>query len=71
MKYYESFDSRFVFGRVEDMFKWAGLYDLIRRSLEDELFDVGLFFLLIEEFVIVRIFYFFSVVLFLLIYIIE
>ncbi|KAJ8447172.1 hypothetical protein Cgig2_022901 [Carnegiea gigantea] len=53
LKYYESFDTRPVFGRVEDMLKWSGLYNLTRRSLKDELVDAGLSSLLIQELVTV------------------
>ena len=54
LKYYKSSDSRPVFSRVEDMLKWSGLYNLTRRSLEDELIDAGLSPLLIQELVTVR-----------------
>ena len=54
LKYYESSDSRPVFSRVEDMLKWSGLYNLTRRTLEEELIDAGLSSLLIQELVTVR-----------------
>lgn len=53
LKYYESSDSRPVFSRVEDMVKWSGLYNLTRRTLEEELIDAGLSSLLIQELVTV------------------
>lgn len=53
LKLYESSDTRPVFGRVEDMLKWSGLYNLTRRTLEEELIDAGLSPLLIQELVTV------------------
>ncbi|XP_040378835.1 farnesylcysteine lyase isoform X1 [Oryza brachyantha] len=40
--YYNGFESRPVFDSVEEMLKWSGLYDLTRRTLEEELVDAGL-----------------------------
>ncbi|KAK1413512.1 hypothetical protein QVD17_35286 [Tagetes erecta] len=53
LKYYESKESRPVFSNVEDMLKWADLYNLTTQTLEEEL--VGLKFspLLIEELITV------------------
>lgn len=53
-KYYEGTDSRPVFETVDEMLKWAGLFNLTTRSLQDELVDVGLSPLLINELVTVR-----------------
>lgn len=53
LKYYESFATRPVFNSVEDMLKWSGLYNLTRRTLEEELIDAGLSPLLIKELVTV------------------
>ncbi|KAL8130551.1 hypothetical protein V2J09_019706 [Rumex salicifolius] len=53
LKYYESHDSRPVFGTVEEMLKWSGLYNLTGRTLEEELLEARLSPLLIEEFVTV------------------
>lgn len=55
LNYYEGFDTRPVFNGVEDMLKWSGLYNLTRRTLEDELLDAGLSPLLIKELVTVTI----------------
>ena len=54
LKYYKPFDSRPVFESVEEMLKWAGLYDLTTQTLEEELVDAGLSPLLIQELVTVR-----------------
>lgn len=54
LKYYEAFESRPVFGSVEEMLKWTGLYSLTTRSLEEELLEAGLSPLLIQELVTVR-----------------
>ncbi|CAI0428067.1 unnamed protein product [Linum tenue] len=51
LKYYESTEERPIFASVEEMLKWAGLYDLTTRTLEDELLHVGLSPLLIRELV--------------------
>lgn len=51
LKYYESFETRPVFESVEDMLKWAGLYDLTGIELQDALIDAGLSPLLIQELV--------------------
>jgi prenylcysteine oxidase / farnesylcysteine lyase len=42
MLFYNGSDSRPVFGTVEEMLKWTGLYGLTRRTLEEELTDAGL-----------------------------
>lgn len=54
LKYYESIESRPIFETVEDMLKWAGLYNLTTRTLQEELVDAGLSPLLIQELVTVR-----------------
>ena len=54
LKYYERFESRPVFETVDEMLKWAGLYDLTTQTLQEELIDVGLSPLLIKELVTVR-----------------
>ncbi|EEF46080.1 conserved hypothetical protein [Ricinus communis] len=53
LKYYESFGTRPIFETVDEMLKWAGLYDLTTRTLQDELVNVGLSTLLIQELVTV------------------
>ncbi|XAR73146.1 Prenylcysteine oxidase [Bertholletia excelsa] len=53
LKYYESIESRPVFETVDDMLKWSRLYDLTRRTLQEELLDAGLSPLLIQELVTV------------------
>lgn len=53
MKYYQGIESRPVFGSVEEMLKWAGLFNLTTRPLEQELLDAGLSPLLIQELVTV------------------
>ncbi|XP_075660291.1 farnesylcysteine lyase [Castanea sativa] len=53
LKYYERSESRPVFETVDEMLKWAGLYDLTTRTLQEELIDVGLSPLLIKELVTV------------------
>ncbi|KAL5715678.1 hypothetical protein ACHQM5_017465 [Ranunculus cassubicifolius] len=50
-KYYESVESRPVFKTVEEMLKWSGLYELTKRSLNEELVDAGLSPILISELV--------------------
>ena len=55
LKYYESPETRPVFETVDEMLKWAGLYNLTTRTLQDELIDTKLSPLLIEELVTVRI----------------
>jgi prenylcysteine oxidase/farnesylcysteine lyase len=62
LKYYEGVETRPVFESVEEMLKWAGLFNLTGKSLKEELVDgVKLAPLLIKELVTVRIsfFYFF------------
>lgn len=54
LKYYESFERRPVFESVDEMLKWAGLYNLTTRSLREEVSDVGLSRLLTQELVTVR-----------------
>ncbi|KAI6699920.1 hypothetical protein NL676_014244 [Syzygium grande] len=49
LKYYESTDSRPVFETVDEMLKWAGLYNLTGHTLEEELISIGLSPLLIRE----------------------
>lgn len=53
IKYYESPETRPVFETVDEMLKWAGLYNLTTRSLKDELIDTKLSPLLIEELITV------------------
>ncbi|KAK9134964.1 hypothetical protein Syun_014294 [Stephania yunnanensis] len=53
LKFYEGFEERPVFGTVEEMLKWAGLYEYTARTLEEELVDAGLSPLLISELVTV------------------
>lgn len=54
MKYYESFESRPIFETVDDMLKWADLYNLTAKTLESELAEAGLTPLLIQELITVR-----------------
>ncbi|KAG8044038.1 hypothetical protein GUJ93_ZPchr0458g22440 [Zizania palustris] len=42
MLFYNGLESRPVFDTVEEMLKWSGLYDLTRRTLQEELVDAGL-----------------------------
>ncbi|KAK6125548.1 hypothetical protein DH2020_040711 [Rehmannia glutinosa] len=51
LRYYEDFGARPVFESVEEMLKWAGLYNLTTRTLGEELVGVGLSPLLIQELV--------------------
>ncbi|XP_057727185.1 farnesylcysteine lyase [Arachis stenosperma] len=53
LKFYEVPGSRPVFETVDEMLKWAGLYNLTTRTLQDELTDVGMSPLLINELVTV------------------
>lgn len=53
MLYYTKLDSRPVFGNVEDMLKWSGLYDMTQRTLRDELVDANLSELLVSELITV------------------
>lgn len=53
LKYYEDFESRPVFETVEEMLKWSGLYNLTRRTLQEELLGVRMSPRLIEELVTV------------------
>lgn len=53
LKYYESFETRPVFESVDEMLKWAGLFNLTARSLEEELIDARLSPLLMQELVTV------------------
>lgn len=52
-KYYEDTGSRPIFETVDEMLKWAGLFNLTTRTLQDELVDAGLSPLLINELVTV------------------
>lgn len=54
LKYYEGFESRPVFESVEEMLKWAGLYNLTTITLGETLMEVGLSPILIQELVTVR-----------------
>uniref|UniRef100_A0A803QGV4 Prenylcysteine lyase domain-containing protein n=1 Tax=Cannabis sativa TaxID=3483 RepID=A0A803QGV4_CANSA len=53
LKYYESHESRPIFESVEEMLKWAGLYNLTTTTLGFKLADIGLSPLLINELVTV------------------
>ncbi|KVI00496.1 farnesylcysteine lyase [Cynara cardunculus var. scolymus] len=53
LKYYESRESRPIFSNVEDMLKWAGLYNLTTQTLEDELVGLKYSPLLIQELITV------------------
>lgn len=53
LKYYDEPASRPIFETVDEMLKWAGLYNLTTRTLQDEVVDVGLSPLLIRELVTV------------------
>ncbi|KAK3411363.1 hypothetical protein EUGRSUZ_I00123 [Eucalyptus grandis] len=53
LKYYESTESRPVFETVDEMLKWAGLYNLTEHTLEEELISTGLSPLLIRELITV------------------
>lgn len=53
LRYYENLESRPVFSTVEEMLKWADLYGLTRRTLQEELADAGLSQRLISELVTV------------------
>ncbi|KAK4786139.1 hypothetical protein SAY86_002828 [Trapa natans] len=53
LKYYESFGTRPVFDTVDDMLKWAGLYDLTTRTLEEELMGASLSPVLVKELITV------------------
>lgn len=54
LKYYEGVETRPVFESVEEMLKWAGLFNLTGKSLKEELVDgVKLAPLLIKELVTV------------------
>ncbi|XP_017982372.1 PREDICTED: farnesylcysteine lyase [Theobroma cacao] len=53
LKYYERPETRPVFETVDEMLKWAGLYNLTTRTLQDELIDIKLCPLLIEELITV------------------
>lgn len=53
LKYYEDFESRPVFETVEEMLKWSGLYNLTRRTLQEELLDFRFSPRIIEELVTV------------------
>ncbi|CAN6459207.1 unnamed protein product [Victoria cruziana] len=51
LRYYE--EDRPVFGSVEEMLKWAGLYSLTQHTLKEELNDAGVSSFLISELVTV------------------
>ncbi|KAI7753371.1 hypothetical protein M8C21_020023 [Ambrosia artemisiifolia] len=53
LRYYESKESRPVFSNVEDMLKWADLYNLTTRTLEEELVGLNFSPLLIQELITV------------------
>lgn len=53
LKYYESHELRPIFESVEEMLKWAGLYNLTTANLGQELTDAGLSPLLAQELVTV------------------
>ncbi|PON36188.1 Prenylcysteine oxidase [Parasponia andersonii] len=53
LRYYESRESRPIFESVEEMLKWAGLYNLTTTTLGLKLADIRLSPLLIEELVTV------------------
>ena len=53
LKYYESKESRPIFSTVEDMLKWAGLYNLTTKTLEGELVGLKYSPLLIQELITV------------------
>lgn len=59
MRYYE--EDRPVFGSVEEMLKWAGLYSLTQHTLKEELNDAGVSSFLISELVTVKLRAFFCV----------
>ncbi|KAJ4715229.1 Farnesylcysteine lyase, partial [Melia azedarach] len=53
LKYYEIVETRPVFETVDEMLKWAGLYNLTKRPLEEELTEARLSPLLMQELVTV------------------
>ncbi|XP_039016774.1 farnesylcysteine lyase-like [Hibiscus syriacus] len=53
LKYYESPETRPVFETVDEMLKWAGLYNLTTRTLQDELVHIKISPLMIDELVTV------------------
>ncbi|KAK8717227.1 hypothetical protein V6N13_044503 [Hibiscus sabdariffa] len=53
LKYYESHEKRPVFETVDEMLKWAGLYNLTTRTLQDELVQVKISPLMIDELITV------------------
>ncbi|KAJ0783775.1 putative oxidoreductase [Helianthus annuus] len=53
LRYYESKESRPVFSNVEDMLKWADLYNLTTHTLEEELVGLNFSPLLIQELITV------------------
>lgn len=55
LKYYQSFETRPTFETVDEMLKWAGLYNLTTCTLHDELVNVALTPLLVQELVTVSI----------------
>lgn len=53
LKYYESHEFRPIFESVDEMLKWAGLYNLTTTNLGLELSDAGMSPLLLQELVTV------------------
>ncbi|KAL7615765.1 hypothetical protein Lser_V15G02978 [Lactuca serriola] len=53
LKYYESKESRPIFNTVEDMLKWADLYNLTTQTLEEKLVALNYSPLLIQELITV------------------
>lgn len=57
LKYYESKESRPIFNTVEDMLKWADLYNLTTQTLEEKLVALNYSPLLIQELITVSYFF--------------
>ncbi|KAI3864522.1 hypothetical protein MKW92_040093 [Papaver armeniacum] len=53
LNYYTDLESRPVFETVEEMLKWSNLYNLTRRTLQEELIEAGLAPKLISELITV------------------
>lgn len=53
LKYYSDRDTRPIFNTVDEMLKWADLYNLTTRTLDEQLVEIGLSPLLIQELVTV------------------
>ncbi|KAK6923712.1 Prenylcysteine lyase [Dillenia turbinata] len=49
LNYYKSFEERPAFETVDEMLKWAGLYNITKRTLHEELVDAAVSPLLIHE----------------------